>query len=135
MIKLSNLCVCVHRYIQTSMNTQFIPDRFIQCHQLKSNIFCQSFPITSEYSIPCTEQIYFLVLQKGICHLETKIHKPLNFLNPIWCLLKLHFGQSPGECISINQTFEIGRDFYGLFLSLCSLCNYFLLFFPFLFPT
>lgn len=40
--------VCVHRYIEASMNTQFVPDRrFIQCHQLKSNIFRQPYPITS----------------------------------------------------------------------------------------
>lgn len=43
-----SVMVCVHRYIEVSMNTQFIPDRrFIQCHQQKSNIFCQPYPITS----------------------------------------------------------------------------------------
>ena len=43
-----SVMVCVHRCIEVSMNTQFIPDsRFIQCHQLKSNIFYQPYPITS----------------------------------------------------------------------------------------
>lgn len=43
-----SMLVYVHGYIEASMNTQFISDRrFIQCHQLKPNIFCQPYPIIS----------------------------------------------------------------------------------------
>lgn len=44
----------------------------------------------------------FVVRQKGICFVETKIHKILNFLNPVWCLFKLKFGQFHGECMRIK---------------------------------
>lgn len=49
---------------------------------------------TSNAPLHAPNKSIFVILQKGICHLETKIHKTLNFLNPVQSLFKLHFGQS-----------------------------------------
>lgn len=63
----------------------------------------------------------FVVRQKGICYVETKIHKILNFLNPVWCLLKLKFGQFHGECMHIKadlRSRHLKGSFFFISLSL-----------------
>lgn len=56
----------------------------------------------SDASLRALNKSIFVVRQKGICFVETKIHKILNFLNPVWCLFKLKFGQFHGECMRIK---------------------------------
>lgn len=95
----AGLCSQVHwRFHEYSIYSN---KRFIQCHQLKLNTLCQPYPIISEMLHSMHWRSIFVILQKGVCHIETEIHKIFNFLNPVLCLFKLKFGKFHGGCIHI----------------------------------
>lgn len=99
------------------MNTQFIPQEIYSVSSTKTEHIVLALPnYISNAPFHALNKSIFVVRQKGICYVETKIHKILNFLNPVWCLFKLKLGQFHGECMCIKADLRnrhlIGSFFY-----------------------